>query len=771
MKKASLLASVATAVALIPAIGLAQAIPPSPTEPAAPQFAPASGQSAAPEIAVTPTAPRGAETDTAGPAGTDNGGLAEIVVTAQRRSENLQTVPIAATALTATGLAEKSVTRLSDLQFASPALSVVDAGLTQSVNIRGIGLASPSPAVSNGVATYLDGLFQPPTASTNAFYDIAGVEVLRGPQGTLVGSNSTGGAIFINTQNPKLNGVGGYAEGSYGNYNSANAQGAINLPVTSTLAVRVAGNYLRHDSYFDDIGPLNNHPGRLDEKSGRLGLLWKPGNFQALYKLELTDRNTGGYAYRPILGTQYAAQRIGDIRTLNYNSPTRNHERTFINSLELRYNLDNGITLRSISGYQNRRIRNLYDVDATGTALFTQDQFVREQVTTEELNIISPTDGAFNWILGGYYQRNKVDLFITSTGNPAPTRTSATTIKTTTGIFAQGNYKVTDKLEIQLGGRYSHFKTTSTGGLFRGAYTGPGTTGPAFTTVNIRLVDLAGGEKDSRATGKLAVNYKLDANNFLYAFAARGYKPGGFNSATSRFSPETVWDYEAGLKSTFADGHLRTQIGGFWNQYHGFQFSIIDTNTGAAAVTNLPSARIRGFEAQVQAKFGGLSADFGGAYVDSRLGSITFVNTRRLPPGGNLGPQCATGVASNPPTCFNYGPFLQTNAGGVNLLSPKWTYNAGVQYSVHTSGDATLTPRLNYAYVGSQFTTLFYDPITDRLKSRGLLSALLTYRVGRYQIEGYGTNLTNKKYVSGQAGNNEFYGAPRQYGVRASVNF
>lgn len=762
--KACLLATATLWAGLISSVALAQAIPPGPAEPVAPAQAAASGQSAAPEITATATAPRGAETDTAGQAGADTGGLAEIVVTAQRRTENLQTVPIAATALSATGLAEKSVTRLADLQFASPSLSITDAGLSQSVNIRGIGLASGSPAVANGVATYLDGLFQPPIVSSTAFYDISGVEVLRGPQGTLVGSNSTGGAIFINTQNPKLDRVGGYLEGSYGNYNSADVQGALNVPLTSTLAVRAAGNYQRHDTYYDDIGRYDNHAGRLDEKSGRGSLLWKPGSFQALYKAEITDRNTGGYAYRPILGTQYAAGRVGDIRTLDYNSPTRNHERAFINSLELRYMLDNGITLRSISGYQNKRVNNLYDIDGSVLAALTQDQFVRERQWSEEFNIISPTSGRFNWILGGYYQRNKINVRILNGGAALPTNIATDNDKITTGLFAQAGYHLTDKLELEVGGRYSHFKITGVGGV----YVGNGIAG--FPAGGLRVADTGGAERDGRGTGKVALNYQLDSNNFLYAFAARGYKPGGFTSATSRFNPETVWDYEAGWKSTLADGHIRTQLGGFWNQYHGFQFSIVDTTTGVVGVTNLPSARIRGIEAQVQAKFGGFSADAGGAFVDSQLSSITLVNTRRLP-SGTLGPQCPAGVASNPPTCFNYTPFLQTNSAGRNLLSPKWTYNAGAQYSFGLEGGSTLTPRLNYAYIASQFTNIFYDRVTDRLESRGLLSALLTYRSSKYQIEAYGRNLTNKKYVTGQFGNNEFYGAPRQYGVRASVNF
>lgn len=146
-------------------------------------------------------------------------GVGEVIVTAQRRKEKLQDVAVSATAFDAGALADKAVTNLADLQNASPALSISDGGITQSINIRGIGLASNSPSVTAGVATYVDGLFQPPIVQANSFYDLASVEVLRGPQGTLVGSNSTGGAIFINTQNPQLDeGLGGYAMFGGGNY-------------------------------------------------------------------------------------------------------------------------------------------------------------------------------------------------------------------------------------------------------------------------------------------------------------------------------------------------------------------------------------------------------------------------------------------------------------------------------------------------------------------------------------------------------------------------
>jgi iron complex outermembrane receptor protein len=130
------------------------------------------------------------------------------------------------------------------------------------------------------------------------------------------------------------------------------------------------------------------------------------------------------------------------------------------------------------------------------------------------------------------------------------------------------------------------------------------------------------------------------------------------------------------------------------------------------------------------------------------------------------------GVPTNPPVCFNYGPYLQNDLSGPNLYSPRWTFNAGLDYRFDLAAGVTLTPRLNYAYVGSQFSSLSYSYQTDHLPSRGLLSALLTLQLPRnWSVEAYGTNLTDKTYVSGQFGNNEFFGAPRQYGLRVGARF
>jgi iron complex outermembrane recepter protein len=206
----------------------------------------------------------------------EDAGVLDIVVTAQRRSENLQNVNIAATAISGDDLASKAVVRQLDLQSIAPGLSIVKAGLTESVNIRGIGLASGSPQVANGVASYLDGVFQPPIVSTGSFYDISTIEVLRGPQGTLVGSNSTGGAIFINTNKPKLGELGGSVNLEYGKYRHLGLNAAVNVPIGQTLAVRLSGLDITRNSYYRDIGIANNKPDRLSEQDIRGQILWKP---------------------------------------------------------------------------------------------------------------------------------------------------------------------------------------------------------------------------------------------------------------------------------------------------------------------------------------------------------------------------------------------------------------------------------------------------------------------------------------------------------------
>jgi iron complex outermembrane recepter protein len=709
--------------------------------------------------------------------------LQEIVITAQRRSENLQKVPIAATALGGRDLDGKAVTQLDDLQYASPSVSIGNAGLSNTVNIRGVGLASGSPAVANGVAVYVDGLFQTPTVNANQFYDIADVEVLRGPQGTLVGANSTGGAIFITSRNPSIGVTDGYVEFSGGSYDAWSTQGAVNLPVNDVLALRVAAEFTQHESFYHSIGPAYTDSGSLYEKGVRLGVLFRPGALQALGKIEYVERETGGYAATPVPGTKYSAFASTDPFVLDYDTPDNlNLERELSLNLELRYELQDGMTLRSQSGYIDKPVHNFEDYDGTAVntvsaPALTYDQHVRGRQWTQEINLLSaPADG-YNWVAGSYFARNSINVNIYETGTTGPGGPTlyiySPQRKTTTGWFAQLNFKLTPRWELQTGLRYSTYSATGDG--FNSLESPAALCTQPAPWNGCKVGSTAGEESDGRATGKVALDYTVNEDNLLYGFVARGYKPGGFNSPTAPFGPETVWDYEVGWKSALPGNHLRTQLGGFYYQYQNFQFQELQLSTGTVGVTNLPTATIDGIEGSLQARVAPWGLDAGLAYLHSRQPSPQpFVNNHLLPPSASGLPQCPGGAAPSA-SCFDYTPYLTATAGGPGLYAPQWTYNAGAQYEFRLTGGASLTPRLNYAYVGGQFTSLTYSRVTDYLPAHGLLAALLALRLpDNWTVEAYGSNLTNRLYRSGEglnSGNYYFYGAPRRYGIRAIYNF
>jgi iron complex outermembrane recepter protein len=705
----------------------------------------------------------------------DDSAPPEILVTAQRRSENIQNIPSAITALSGDSLAESGVAVLRDLQSAAPAITFTKAGPTDSVNIRGIGLSSTSANVANGVATYVDGLFQPPIAQGVELYDIQNVEILRGPQGTLVGSNSTGGAVFINTKRPELGVRGGNLNMEVGSYRNLKVDGAFNIPVGENLAIRFATDQHTRDSYYTDIGTAHSKPDSLKEHNERLSALYKANGLSVYWKGELTQRDTGGYAYQPIPGTQFnnpfALGATGIPYVVKYDSSTSNFERAFNTALEIKVETAGGVVIRSLSGYQNKRVSITQDLDGSSLlgpigAPETQDNTIREREYTQEINIISPTDGAFNYVLGTYYQHNLIDVLFHNTG-VAPFLITADlgTKKSNYAAFAQGNYKLTDKFEIQAGLRYNHFKVDGVGAV---TGTGIGVFGPPPLPITILLAPQTGTYTDDAVTGKLSLNYKPDDNNLIYAFAARGYKPGGLNPPGATFEKETVWDFELGWKSSFFDKHVRTQVGAFYNRYKNFQIDAINTISGTNAIINVPgTSTIKGLEGQIQAKLGGLSFNAAVAYVDSKLGTVQIVN--RYIPGATANLPLCTGAAVFP-SCFNYPAAAVTGGGGPNLLSPKWTWNTSLSYKFDLGGDASLEPRINYSNTGAQQAYLTYAP-QDLIAGHSLVSANITLNFESYKLEAYANNLTKEYYVTGITGTNRFFGAPREFGIRFGAKF
>ena len=378
----------------------------------------------------------------------------------------------------------------------------------------------------------------------------------------------------------------------------------------------------------------------MDQSNLRFSLLFKPSeSFSALWKSEYNTNSTDGYAQRPIPGTAYAALAPANPWDLNYDrEDPRNDERSVRSGLELKYKFADGISLRSMSGYQYGQLNMMFDEDATIAPTASsnlpgsyQPQVIHERVTTQEFDVLSPETGVLRWVLGGTYMHRDVPVEFTTytqagANNPAglalgtiaqEVAVSINNPADAFGVFGQGTYELTNRLELVVGGRYSHDWIGSAGTL--GVFVnipGPG-------LIQVVSATNATPFSDQKGTGKLALNLKLDANNFLYAFAANGYKSGGPNPFSPVvFQPESVWDYELGLKSTLADGHIRTQIGGFYMNYENFQYSVLDPNTTNQTVTNLQgTSKIYGAELQMQGRTGPWAFDFSGAYVHATLGS------------------------------------------------------------------------------------------------------------------------------------------------------
>jgi iron complex outermembrane receptor protein len=336
-------------------------------------------------------------------------------------------------------------------------------------------------------------------------------------------------------------------------------------------------------------------------------------------------------------------------------------------------------------------------------------------------------------------------------------------------------YALTPTLDLQVGLRYSADQT-HVGGAVSIAI-------PLFNETFLQSEN-APTTNDSEVTGKVALNWKPNNANLVYVFATRGYKAGGANpGSTQAFAPETVWDFEAGWKTTALHGHLRSQFGAYYTTYQNFQVSQFDPAEPTQTVVSnaATSSTIAGFEEQVQLQYGAFSADGSLAYTYSNIGQLPAQADSRNFTGGLVGleegigtlPQCPKGVPTTFGECFDYSPFIQKIPQGPNIYSPDLTANIGVQYAFDLGSVGTLTPRVDVSYMGQQWTTFFEAP-EDNLKDRTLVNAQLTLQHADWTVQAYATNIFDKVYVSGFSvsfGNNYFLLPPRQFGVRVTRRF
>ena len=674
--------------------------------------------------------------------------LGEVVVTAERRVENLQSVPIAATVLNADALADQGVNNVAALQQVAPSVAINTYNRSTFINIRGVGIAQSAPTSTPGVAFYLDGAFIPHEFTIGqSFYDLASVEVLRGPQGTLTGQNSTGGAVYVRTPEPVLGKWSGMVDQTWGNYRWWRTVAAVNVPLGEKFALRVAGVLDQRHSFSTNLANNGSHPGNADFRGYRAALLWQATdklriNLRYEDYLNNTDHNAIKNRNDAITSAPF---------TIEEDAISRFYQDGYRSSAEVLYDVAPTVRIRWLSSYQYGYTEDISDGDRTMTARprppatnVGRIGYARTNINTlaHELNVLSTGDGALTWIAGAFYMTDKVPVQLLRYNNSTVIRDTAPTSvivavadNKSESVFGQVGYRFNPQWQLNVGARYSkdeqdYNRIASPGGIGLGI------------------------QKSSKTTGRVALNWTPLKDTLAYLSYSKGYKGGGVNLgiADPNFQPEENNVTELGLKQTLLDGHLRINADAFHSDYKNIQMASLAGVPPAPVTQNAAGGVSNGAELELQAVAGGFAANLGVAWLDATFSQDTTLqnavtNTNQLVPKGRALP-----------------------------FSPKLTANAGVQYRFSTA-HGTWTPRLQYAYVDEQWATPFPSSVTD-VPSHGVADFRLSWDPDeRWRLEAAVTNLSDKVYIASQIQNSStadggiIYGAPRQYTLRVSRKF
>lgn len=713
----------------------------------------------------------------------DDGGIADIIVTAQRREESLQRVPLAVTAIDGAALREQNVSSLADIARIAPNIAISSSGYTAPTNalpviyIRGIGQQDPAIYSDPGVPVYVDGVYVARSAGGAIdLPDIARVEVLRGPQGTLFGKNAVGGAVNIVTATPGRN-TGTDVTLTGGSYALYEARGVTNLALSDQLGLTAAID-AKHENGFGnrlDVA-TGRRLGRLGDQrhlSGRVHARWTPtpaltvdlsGDYThyrdtatpgqstivASGLLNLWNARVGIPSGKPI---SQAVAASGDYDNYSLNSGAVRDDLGGVSGT-IAYDLG-GATIKSITAY--REAHDIFNRDADSTPAVYLEVFrdMRSKQFTQELQLLGKAwDGRIDYIVGGFYLHDSATQFdnvILTPGlyplipDPAQDRPRAYNDQQKTSSYAgyaQVTVRPIDRLGLTAGVRYTDETKDAIVGVVS----------PQSGIVYVPTQNLSGRWK--AWTPRFSADFRVTDTVLAYVSASRGFKSGGFNGRPSNlaslttFSPESVWSYEAGIKSELLDRHVRANLAVFRADYDNIQLSRQTIIGGVliSDISNVASSRIKGVE-----------------------GELVVIPARGFELDGAVG--------------YTHNEYTQVQAGAVvtadNKIpyAPEWTVALSARYRAEL-GSGTLTPSINYAYRSSTFVTPNNSAVS-LLPGYGLLSARLTYapQGGRWDLSVFGTNLTDKRYlisVGDSTGIGVVYnvfGRPREIGATLGVHF
>lgn len=696
--------------------------------------------------------------------------LASIIVNARKTSEDVQDVPLSVSAFDANALEAYGFSDSLDIDDQVPNLEIKTFGGNPNIFVRGVGNNDFNATTVSPVSIYSDDVVQGLTGGQlMQMFDLERVEVLRGPQGTLFGRNTTGGAINFYSQKPGDT-QEGYVRFGVGNYNLIEVEAAGTIIVSDRLATRIAGKMTKDDG---DVRNLfdGNRANATDLGAIRAITRFEPNNdLEILWNIH-AGRDRSDYHQGKSVGV------IGGGDVLGYVDPKPNDSRVInVNGTDNRHNADTwGTNLRfiqqlgdyefkSITGYESVKTDYFGDIDQSPNNLdelrFRQDG---EQIS-QEFNLSYDGGGDWSWIAGLFYlnedfnNRTSGDLFGAIPSVALPLNAEADRETTTYALFGEATYRLTEKFSVTGGLRYTMEEKDATLSslLIYGTGMAPG----GLTVPLIPETDVS--DEWDAWSGRILAKYEFSDDTMAYGSVSRGFRSGGFNlgaffdpNELTTVDPEFLTSYEIGIKTTVLDDRLRANMSVFKYDYTDLQVFTFTQGSSTAnpiviALENAANADITGFEGEFTAiPVDDMTLTLGLGYLDA-----------------------------------SYKDYVSIVAGDLsgNRLpgSPEWNINFAGQHDFHLPKGFVLTPRVEYVFVDQRY----FDPNElEAISSRGsheLVNARLTLRPENadWSVSLWGKNLADESYIV-DAGDltatfgfiPTYYGEHRRFGIEAKIEF
>ncbi len=711
--------------------------------------------------------------------------LEEIVVTAQKREQRLQEVGIAMTAYGADEIRNFGFKEAIDAAAVAPNVTALNTLGNNSANfvIRGIGLNDIAPNNSSPTAVHVDDVYYGFGVMLNfALFDIQRVEVLRGPQGTLYGRNTTAGAVsfFSNKPRPEFE---ANVRASYGNYENATVESFVNVPLSPTVAARVSGIARRQTD-----GPWYNrtfdeHHGEVDRYGWRGQLNFQPSDELEInlnvhggrdqsdlhhFAAAVSGNGSGGFCDAYFRGPLQGAESgcvgfLGERETDTDPFTTAAGQRPILDLrglgavVKVDWRTDSG-TLTSISGVE--RYDRFVAEDADGFAQQIVDDYYENEIAQYSQEIRYAADalnGALNWIVGGYWGKDSLDVprheaksfFARGIGVNSIYEQNGETA----AAFMHGDWRFAPQWSVNAGVRYTWEQRDFSGGTWVTNGDPNPNTSPSIPVV--RAAQRSDSKDFSAVSGKLGLDYFVADDVMLYALASKGFKSGGYNGnlafadgGITQFDQEILYDYEIGAKTSWLGGSLIWNSAAFYYDYRDVQllgnFEVIGPGGLAAnliTLENLADAKVRGVETEMWWR--------PGAGLDLRL-SVGWLDSEIIDPN----------------------PGNEALAGNELANSPTWTLGGLAKYERPLSVSLRGLVQLDFSYKDDYFASISNAPVValdNYIVTNGRIA--VGADDGRWEVALWGKNLLDEEYavyavdLASTRRVLQHYGYPRTYGV------